>query len=58
MCGQLSLLIVKYLNSAPLFFHTHEARLFHIYQEQLHTRAFLLGKISEQDIQLKIYAAG
>jgi hypothetical protein len=58
LCRQLSLLIIKYLNSSAFFFHTHDTRLFHIYHQQLHTHSFLLGKTAERDIQLQIYALG
>ena len=46
LCGQLSLLIIKYLNGSAFFFHMHDTQLFHIYQQQLHTHGFLFGKIS------------
>jgi hypothetical protein len=34
LCSQVSLLIIKYLNSSALFFYTHNTQLFHIYLEQ------------------------
>ena len=55
LCGQLSSLIIKYLNSSTLFFHRHDTQLLPLYQRQQNTQSSLPSKVAVQVLELHLF---